>query len=149
MGYTVLRGSFVIRYPDLPRQGPQPDGDTVKFPSALVDTLPRRSGRPAQINLPRDLGPAGSHRRVGNPLRQRPPGTRRRHRRDQPITSGEASEWARFACRGTSESPFRDGGLADGQFTRTRKVLTHAGGADWARERLKGSLCQQQMSRYT
>jgi len=30
MGYTVLRGSFVIRYPDLPRQGPQPDGDTVK-----------------------------------------------------------------------------------------------------------------------
>ena len=53
MGYTVLRGSFVIRYPDLPRQGPQPDGDTVKFEPdtpALVDTLPRRSGRPAQIN---------------------------------------------------------------------------------------------------
>ena len=53
MGYTVLRGSFVIRYPDLPRQGPQPDGDTVKFKPdtpALVDTLPRRSGRPAQIN---------------------------------------------------------------------------------------------------
>jgi endonuclease YncB( thermonuclease family) len=53
MGYTVLRGSFVIRYPDLPRQGPQPDGDTVKFQPdtpALVDTLPRRSGRPAQIN---------------------------------------------------------------------------------------------------
>ena len=53
VGYTVLRGSFVIRYPDLPRQGPQPDGDTVKFKPdtpALVDTLPRRSGRPAQIN---------------------------------------------------------------------------------------------------
>jgi len=53
MGYTVLRGSFVIRYPALPRQGPQPDGDTVKFQPdtpALVDPLPRRSGRPAQIN---------------------------------------------------------------------------------------------------
>ena len=24
-GYTVLRESFVIRYPDLPRQRPQPD----------------------------------------------------------------------------------------------------------------------------
>ena len=33
--------------------GPQPDGDTVKFKPdtpALVDALPRRSGRPAQIN---------------------------------------------------------------------------------------------------
>jgi hypothetical protein len=28
MPYTLLRGSFVIRYPDLPRQGPEPDGDT-------------------------------------------------------------------------------------------------------------------------
>ena len=53
MGYPVLRGSFVIRYPDQPRQGPQPDGDTVKFQPdtpGLVDTLPRCSGTPAQIN---------------------------------------------------------------------------------------------------
>ena len=35
MQYTLLRGSFVIRYPDLPRQGPEPDGDTIKF---LPDT---------------------------------------------------------------------------------------------------------------
>lgn len=50
--YTVLRGSFVIRYPDLPRQGPEPDGDTIKFrpdTPALVNTLPRQSGRPADI----------------------------------------------------------------------------------------------------
>lgn len=53
MTYTVLRGSFVIRYPDLPRQGPEPDGDTIKFrpdTPALVNTLPRQSGRPANIN---------------------------------------------------------------------------------------------------
>ena len=53
MPYMVLRGQFVIRYPDLPRQGPEPDGDTVKFrpdSPGLVDALPRRSGRPADIN---------------------------------------------------------------------------------------------------
>lgn len=53
MPYTVLRGEFVIRYADLPRQGPQPDGDTIKFRPdlpALVETLPRRSGRPARLN---------------------------------------------------------------------------------------------------
>ncbi|UBU15925.1 lamin tail domain-containing protein [Nonomuraea gerenzanensis] len=53
MSYTLLRGSFVIRYPDLPRQGPEPDGDTVKFlpdSPALVEALPRRSGRPPDIN---------------------------------------------------------------------------------------------------
>jgi endonuclease YncB( thermonuclease family) len=54
--YTTLRGEFVIRYPDSPRQGPEPDGDTVKFQPdtpALVEGLPRRSGTPA------DLGPRG------------------------------------------------------------------------------------------
>lgn len=54
MTYTVLRGSFVIRYPDLPSQGPEPDGDTIKFrpdTPALVNTLPRQSGRPADIGL--------------------------------------------------------------------------------------------------
>ena len=53
MSYTLLRGEFVIRYPDLPRQGPEPDGDTVKFlpdTPALVEALPRRSGRPPDIN---------------------------------------------------------------------------------------------------
>ena len=53
MTYTVLRGRFVIRYPDLPRQGPQPDGDTVKFQPdtpALVEALPRPSGRPPGLN---------------------------------------------------------------------------------------------------
>lgn len=47
MTYTVLRGEFVIRYPDRPRQGPEPDGDTVKFrPDTpdLVAGLPRPSG---------------------------------------------------------------------------------------------------------
>lgn len=53
MAYTLLRGSFVIRYADLPGQGPEPDGDTVKFlpdQPALVDLLPRDSGHPAKIN---------------------------------------------------------------------------------------------------
>ena len=52
MTYTLLRGRFVIRYPDLPRQGPEPDGDTVKFQPdtpALVEGLPRRSGSPPDI----------------------------------------------------------------------------------------------------
>jgi Lamin Tail Domain len=53
MTYTLLRGEFVIRYPDRPRQGPEPDGDTVKFrpdTPALVEALPRRSGTPADLN---------------------------------------------------------------------------------------------------
>ncbi|MFJ3791342.1 thermonuclease family protein [Kitasatospora sp. NPDC090091] len=53
MSYTLLRGTFVIRYPDLPRQGPEPDGDTIKFKPdspALVEGLPRPSGTPPQIN---------------------------------------------------------------------------------------------------
>ena len=53
MSYMLLRGSFVIRYDDLPRQGPQPDGDTVKFRPdnrALVEALPRPSGQGPDIN---------------------------------------------------------------------------------------------------
>ncbi|MFI6924294.1 lamin tail domain-containing protein [Nonomuraea spiralis] len=53
MSYTLLRGSFVIRYPDLPRQGPEPDGDTIKFrpdSPALVETLARPSGRPPDLS---------------------------------------------------------------------------------------------------
>ncbi|MFF5189714.1 thermonuclease family protein [Streptomyces sp. NPDC000345] len=52
MSYTLLRGLFVIRYPDLPRQGPEPDGDTVKFrpdSPALVEGLPRPSGTPPDL----------------------------------------------------------------------------------------------------
>src|SRR5690348_3225122 len=51
--YTLLYGEFVIRYPDLPKQGPEPDGDTMKFAPAdqeLVWKIPRRSGRPPNIN---------------------------------------------------------------------------------------------------
>jgi endonuclease YncB( thermonuclease family) len=53
MSYTLLAGEFVIRYPDLPRQGPEPDGDTVKFAPdtpALVEALPRISGHGPDIN---------------------------------------------------------------------------------------------------
>jgi hypothetical protein len=53
MSYTLLRGAFVIRYPDLPRGGPEPDGDTIKFlPDApgLVEALPRISGRAPDLN---------------------------------------------------------------------------------------------------
>jgi endonuclease YncB( thermonuclease family) len=53
MKYTVLLGKFVIRYPDLPRQGPEPDGDTVKFQPdtpALVQALDRPSGGAPGLN---------------------------------------------------------------------------------------------------
>jgi endonuclease YncB( thermonuclease family) len=53
MTYTVLHGQFAIRYSDAPRQGPEPDGDTVKFQPdtpALVEALPRPSGSPPDIN---------------------------------------------------------------------------------------------------
>ena len=53
MAYTLLVGNFVIRFPDLPNQGPQPDGDTIKFlpdnPELVMD-LTRISGRPPKIN---------------------------------------------------------------------------------------------------
>jgi hypothetical protein len=44
--YTLIRGDFYIRYPDLPRNGPEPDGDTINFLSdndALIQALPRFS----------------------------------------------------------------------------------------------------------
>ena len=31
MPYTLIKGEFHIYYPDIPRQGPEPDGDTLKF----------------------------------------------------------------------------------------------------------------------
>ena len=53
MPYTLLAGAFVIRYPDLPRGGPEPDGDTIKFaPDApeLIEGIRRVSGRPPDLN---------------------------------------------------------------------------------------------------
>src|SRR5262245_9210126 len=51
--YTLIRGQFWIHYPDMPRQGPEPDGDTVTFHAndiSLVRDLPRLSGRRPDIN---------------------------------------------------------------------------------------------------
>jgi hypothetical protein len=31
MPYTLVKGEFHIHYPDMPRNGPEPDGDTLKF----------------------------------------------------------------------------------------------------------------------
>lgn len=53
MVYTLLYGQIVIRYPDLPNQGPEPDGDTIKFlpdDPQLVMNLPQISGMPPKIN---------------------------------------------------------------------------------------------------
>jgi hypothetical protein len=44
MPYTLIKGQFVIHYPETPRLGPEPDGDTVKFRPenpALVNALMR------------------------------------------------------------------------------------------------------------
>lgn len=53
MTYLLLRGFFVIRYPNRPRDGPGLDGNTVKFlpdTPALVEALPRVSGRPPNLD---------------------------------------------------------------------------------------------------
>jgi hypothetical protein len=50
--YTLIKGQFWIHNPAKPRQGPQPDGDTVTFiPDSLelVKKLPRLSGRPPAL----------------------------------------------------------------------------------------------------
>lgn len=47
MSYTLIKGEFHIFYPDIPRQGPEPDGDTVKFRPdnpILVERLERPGG---------------------------------------------------------------------------------------------------------
>jgi len=49
--YTLIKGTFHIHYPDNPRSGPQPDGDTIKFKPhtrSLVEALPR-NGRPPKF----------------------------------------------------------------------------------------------------
>ena len=53
MSYTLLAGDFVVRYPDLPRGGPEPDGDTVKFaPDSppLVEGLHHAPGHAPELN---------------------------------------------------------------------------------------------------
>ena len=50
--YTLIKGKYWIHNPDKPRQGPQPDGDTVRFEPDSIDLvrkLPRISGRPPNI----------------------------------------------------------------------------------------------------
>lgn len=45
--YTLITGDFYIRYPDLPQNGPEPDGDTVNFlpdQDSLIQNLQRFSG---------------------------------------------------------------------------------------------------------
>src|SRR5207237_5952372 len=51
--YTLIKGHFWIHYPDHPRQGPEPDGDTVAFAAdnlALVRGLHWLSGHGPNIN---------------------------------------------------------------------------------------------------
>jgi hypothetical protein len=51
--YTLIKGNFWIHYPDRPRQGPQPDGDTITFQPddvALVRDLRWFSGVGPSIN---------------------------------------------------------------------------------------------------
>src|SRR5262245_29513372 len=46
--YTLIRGDFYILYPDLPKNGPQPDGDTINFlpdNESLITSLRRFSNR--------------------------------------------------------------------------------------------------------
>lgn len=49
--YTLIKGTFHIHYPENPRSGPQPDGDTLKFlpeTRQLIESLPR-NGRPPKF----------------------------------------------------------------------------------------------------
>src|SRR5262245_59485848 len=49
--YTMIRGSYYILYPDLPKNGPQPDGDTINFlpdNEDLVTGLTRFTNRSAE-----------------------------------------------------------------------------------------------------
>ena len=53
MPYRVIAGEFHIRYPDQPRNGPEPDGDTLKFKPDnpdLVERLHRNGGRGPDFN---------------------------------------------------------------------------------------------------
>ena len=52
MSYTLIKGSFHIFYPDSPLNGPEPDGDTIKFQpdhKELITALPKPN-QPASFN---------------------------------------------------------------------------------------------------
>jgi endonuclease YncB( thermonuclease family) len=56
--YTLIKGKYWIYYPDKPRQGPEPDGDTIRFEPdniELVLNLPRFSGKRAEFNKRRNI----------------------------------------------------------------------------------------------
>lgn len=49
--YTLITGDFYIMYPDLPTNGPEPDGDTINFlpdNDQIVRSLPRFNGVPPE-----------------------------------------------------------------------------------------------------
>lgn len=48
MVYKLIRGDFHIFYPDIPKQGPEPDGDTLKFKPCNADHVDVlwRAGQP-------------------------------------------------------------------------------------------------------
>ena len=48
MSYLLIKGKFHIHYPDIPRNGPEPDGDTLKFEPDRPELaqLLRRDGQP-------------------------------------------------------------------------------------------------------
>lgn len=51
--YRLIRGEFHIFYPDQPRNGPQPDGDTIKFKPdrrELIQSVKRFSRNAAEFN---------------------------------------------------------------------------------------------------
>ncbi|MFT3781109.1 MAG: lamin tail domain-containing protein [Nibricoccus sp.] len=53
MPYYLIKGEAHIYYPDTPLQGPQPDGDTIKFKPdnpQLIERLTRLGGVPASFN---------------------------------------------------------------------------------------------------
>jgi hypothetical protein len=50
--YTLIKGEYHIFYPDAPRGGPEPDGDTIKFRPdnpQFIRSLPNQ-GRPPKFN---------------------------------------------------------------------------------------------------
>jgi endonuclease YncB( thermonuclease family) len=59
MAYKLIKGEFHIFYPDLPRQGPEPDGDTLKF-------LPTHAEHVWDLQSPGGTGPSFNGRGMIN-----------------------------------------------------------------------------------
>ena len=59
MPYKLIKGEFHIFYPDRPRQGPEPDGDTLKF-------LPDQPTLVEQLHRPGNRGPDFNQRHMIN-----------------------------------------------------------------------------------